>query len=1177
MLWSVRIGLCFVMVGKVFQVLGERGFKPFDFIWALFLAIVFCFSVCRLEALYRTFKESDQIQGIWYAVYFTVSLLFLFYPLDHAKTTVTEFKRMIGAGIIADYDVSKTIHYFTNWFVCFALCFPIFLLLANDHAKQKKSDERQIVSNYLDKVVVLANLDLIFRGITYFYDSSLSENVYYDSTSLLRLLVVSGLVYLWLELDKNIAADQYLQMVFCGYAVSYPVSVLFFNGRMLIKVQAVTLCFMFVLAKGCKKIFQKEGMHFVLKSGVLVLCLFPFMTSFYTELINIMNQHRLFVAHPKKYYVIAAVLLIVLWLFLAFIMKKKGWMLSKWKNWSYPWLVFGISCLSVQLPLESVYHADIFETANSSILISDFLNFGSIPIVEHYGGHMMTGVWEGLIYAFINQDYAGAVFSPYAVYLLPLLAVLFFCLVKCVWNADIAVWVTLLFPFYDYWSYFGLGMLLCLAVIGFVRKNTYSRALLIWAAFAWCVLYRLDLGYAFGMACIAALIIYVLISHNKSAAKQLAVSFLAVGAAGVIVWCMLCVCKNLNPLERAMEFLQISFSNANWAYNGIGNYGNMVFAWCYLFVPFMMEAGLLYTICSSKFRNRLEIEKCMLLLIFGISYFVNFSRGLVRHSLAEMNTTVIIWSAYVFLAIFISCIKEKQSLFLIAFTLLILCHTLFLQDSNFTARSILDTASYKTGNFVEEWTMECSADEEVDRDGTLKTYWEKLSESAETVNRVQWEESLAGKIAAYRIILETLLEQDETYMDFMNHSFLYSAIGRKDPVYVSQVPGQLSGEYTQEQFIKQIQNHMDDIPVVLMPFEESGFAVSLDGISNVYRYYKVAEFIYNHYRPLCSYEEFAVWCLPKRYDEMKQKLDRLKKDVTNDFLACETLKTGNCRVIQDKINKKIEIACTGADPMIDGIQTFVDLDEYDRGNIRITIEYESSVDGNMQIYYTTDAEEEYTEEKSVSVEVTGNGWAEFIVPVTKNSRLRLDIPEKSTTIIQSIRVAMAVDLISWGYDGALQTQDEAGNYVSAYNGSFHNYSIGHLPRIWAEFDKKHAIKNKVVTELKPSDSYYFMEKPIGRNEHGNYLMLSVNYKGEENESEEGDTSGYVDAVVKLGNYDNGKFNERYQYTITLKEGYHQYLIRISSDYYWYSSQIHAVGVSSEAALEGLGIAILEGD
>ncbi|MCI8300590.1 MAG: hypothetical protein HFI69_09595 [Lachnospiraceae bacterium] len=136
------------------------------------------------------------------------------------------------------------------------------------------------------------------------------------------------------------------------------------------------------------------------------------------------------------------------------------------------------------------------------------------------------------------------------------------------------------------------------------------------------------------------------------------------------------------------------------------------------------------------------------------------------------------------------------------------------------------------------------------------------------IQRIKFDETLENRVKGYQAVIDALLEEDETFIDFISKTFIYSAIGRRNPVYVSQSPLQLSGEFTQEQFVKQVEG----IPIVLMPVDKENdrysdgsirmdyFTKGLDGIANPVRYYKVAEYIYQNYVPLCVYEnDYAVW------------------------------------------------------------------------------------------------------------------------------------------------------------------------------------------------------------------------------------------------------------------------------------------------------------------------------
>lgn len=983
------------------------------------------------------------------------------------------------------------------------------------------------------------------------------------------LILLAGISYIVFRFDKKICAGHYLKLLICGFSVSYPVSVLttcWIGENLLFGIQAVILVFMILFIFFSKTKWQEDSVVQILSAGSMALPLFPFLTSFYIELIHILNQRGIFVTHISDWYGLLSIALICSAGIIVFIRKKIGLKFENWKSWSYGWLIFGISCLSVQVPFQTVYGAHIYESANYSVLISDFLNFGSVPLVEHYGGHMLSSVLEGLIYAVLNNDFSGAAFSPYANYIVGLLAILFYIFVKYMSDEDMALWTTLLLPFYNFWSFFGIGMLVCVAVCAYIKKHTYSRAFAVWLSFVWCSLVRLDLGYAFGIACVASLVIYSLIEKDKKAGKQLTLSFMAVGMGGILIWFVLCLAKGIHPIERLLEFIKISASNTVWAYTGIGEAGNAVFSWCYLFVPFSIELALLYTVFSKKFREKIGVTRWAILLIFGISYFANFPRAVVRHSLVEMRVILIVWTGYMFLSAFASNFINKDLLFVPIFTVFMICSTLFLQNDNFSEVSIADQSVSKMEEFVELWSK--SAD-----DGSEDTYWEALKKNKTVVDRVVWDETLAAQVIPYQTVIDLLLDQDETFIDFMNRSFLYSGIQRKDPVYVVQSPLLLSDDFTQEMFIKEFAN----TPIVLMPAKESDLNTVLDGIANVYRYYKVSEFIYEHYQPLCSSGEFAVWCLNERYDEMKQKLENVKTKTYDEPWQWENVSANNCN-IEENEDGGIIISSTGIDPFVDGLQNFLDLKSYEGLNMKLSVVYESSTEGVIQMYYASD-EKFYTEEKSKCIEMTRSGIAEFILPVTKEMRLRMDISEESVVKLKSISTTLYFENLSWGYDGAVIAKDHAGNETLTYNGNFHNYNIAQLPFIWAEYDEKKAIENRRTAVLNNIDTCFVFDGSavISDREKGNYLYFSADCVKEGSESKSEQEDELISAVVKLGTYEAGRFHEKYRYTMNLCEGMNSYLIRVSSDYYWYTDNINAVSLECGQTLSEIHLEILQGD
>ena len=1144
-------------------------------VFSCLMGIGLCYTICRIETIYQSFVQAEKKIGIWYAIYFAVSLVLIYNPLDRIRNEVTEFARVIGIGIVENVDVSKRVNNFNMWFIIFAITFILFYLLVNHLLHKQFGEENKKVILFLDNFMVLANCSLLLRCITYFYDESISDSVYYFSSYAVMLVVFVAIAYIVFRLENNISANEFAKLVLIGVSVSYPLAIFvaleWGEGRVLLGVMFICQVLILSLCKFTPNIIMSKYYAYILTGGVLILCMLPAMTSVYIELIHVLNQYSLFVARPAKYYKIAVLLMVLICLVYILLLIKNKWTVTDWKKWVYPWLIFGMACLSVQIPIQSTYNLDMFESANYGILISDFFDYGSIPIVEHYGGHMLANVWEGILYGLVNNDYIGAVVSPYSSLFLIVLVVLFFYLIKNAWNEDMALFVTLFFPFYSFWNYYGLGMLICLAAMAYVRKNSYSHAVLLWLSFIWCALYRLDLGFAYGMAVIVSLSIYIIVSKNWKAIKELGVTLLGWGLIGFGAWVVICIRKGIDPINRLLEFLLLTLSNQNWAQPGIGNIGNTVFVWSYCIIPFMVVICLLYVVFSKKIRESIGDEKWILLLVLGFSYVGNFSRGLVRHSLVEGVTYIVMWCAYLFLALSLSVFKSNKKLILPVFMALMLFDTLFFQESNFTATCIVDGTASTPGTIVESWIPGRFDNED------QMTYWEELSYNQQVVDRVQLNENLQLMIDSYETIINTLLKDDETFVDFINKTMIYSIIGRENPAYISQSPMQLSGEFTQRQFLDEIQGS----PIVLMPIDaDDSYSFALDRVANAYRYYKVVEYVYHNYVPLCKCGDiYAIWCLPEKYDEYQSKLKyvTMEFDYLSELINCDNINIEGMNLLKNP-DGTIRVVSIDTDSKITELQNLIDLSSYIGQKIKIRLEYTTEIEeGNIQFFYTTERDEEYSEEKAITVGISNSGIADFVIPITEYSRLRLDIPENSEIEISSFGIQALCEFIDYGYDGPIEKIDVDRNIKYDYISVLHNYDLEHLPRIWAERDEKNAMSNAVITELQYMDGFYaFESENVNLGENGNYLKINAVYDGTDLNGLYDDDDEFLDVTIVLGDCQNGKFIEKCRYTLKIQEGTHDYLLRVSADYYWYLGEINAVKIQTDG-VHNVDMQILEGD
>ena len=1162
---------CFLAVGiqstYTYMMLGN-GLELFvKLLFAIIIAGALSYTILNIKEMLEVFKNTEKKQGFLYALYFAIYTILFFNPLESIHTQVTEFSRVIGSGLINGEDVLKRVNNFNYWFLYLLICFSLFFLLVNYFKAKIYSTENQKVIKFLDNLIVLANIIQGFKCINYFYNESLDMPVFYYSEYLLMAVLLIGIAYIGLKLERKLSIDHFAKLMVSVLMCSLPLTILITNsrifgiqewdsGRLLMGIQIVLLTILIIIMKIVNANWVKKFNSSVLTFVVVCMSFIPFGTSFFIELITILNQHEIFFVNVSHVYFYTIIVTFAIVSLFAVVVCIKNICLENWKNIAYPAIIFGVACLWRQLPISAVYSPELFESANTSILISDFLNFGDIPIVEHYGGHMMSGVWEGIIYGLLNNDYMGAALTPYFRYSATVIAILFFFLVKQIWDENIALLVALFFPFYKSVEFWGLGHLMVLAAIAYVKNNTYKRAALFWLSLAWCVLYRMDLGVAFAAASIVVLALYIISEKNLKAIKQLMVSLFTVGGGVGILWCIICIRNDINPINRLFEFLLISASNQNWAYAGIGNNTLSMYAWTYIFVPFAVVLCLAYTMFSKSFKNSVHKESWILILILGFSFVFNYSRGLVRHSLVETALNPIMWTAYTFFAVFVASVIKNGKLFLPIFTIFILCNSLLLSDNNFSERSIADYSVERVGTFTETW---------------------KAQENWEVIERIKIDKNVGRIINKYQVMMDTLLEEEETFVDFINKTFIYSAINRQNPAYVSQSPLQLSGEFAQEEFIKEIES----VPIVLMPLDSENYSSSegLDGVANVVRYYKVAEYIFQNYIPLCAYEdEFAVWCLPERYGEMTKKVEALSAhdiELKDKLLLLEDMSRNHSEIVSN-VDGSLNINFTGVDPNVCDVQKLFDLTPYIDSEIKIVIDYKTDVAGLLEIFYTVNEGENYTEDNKQSVAIESEGTAYFTIPITQWTRLRFDTPEGSKVTIKSFKIDVYdCNLIDYGYDGPYPASD---GVTYSYLPYMHNYSVHELPRIWAEGDKKDSINNTVVAQLDYDMGVYrFNASEIEPGEDGNYLKVSMKYAGNDKAGKYKSDDETINAVLKLGNYEDGKFEIKYIYDFSVKEGEHEYIFRISNDYYWYLKQVDAVILECGESLIDVDMAILQGD
>ena len=1114
---------------------------------------------------------------VWAAV-LSLGYLWMYNPADKRHSQMEVFRRAFGMGVIQNADPDRLIHGFLLWIAGFALLLALFLGFAC-LVRRRSRPETAEAWQFLDDLMALASACAIFKAVEFFWRDAIDVPWISVAWQLLCLLFLTQAAWLLLHLERRISHSAWQCLQIAVLSAALPAAVLlnqeWSQGMLLLGIQMIFALLLIpgvrLFAKERKPAGQDQRPLFCL---TIAASLLPMMLSCYLELVNVANQYGIFLDHLHRWYAVLLVLLAGAAVVLYLALGRRRTSLPDARGIACPLLVAGFAMLRVQPALTAVYSADMFETANYSVLISDFLNFGKVPLVHHYGGHMMTDVWEGILYGLVNRDFAGAIFSPWSALSTVATALCFYWLLSHVWNREMAFWAALLLPAATGWDYYGMAVLLVLAVLAFVRKNTWFRAALVWLAAVWVVTYRLDTGAAFLVGALAALACWIIRDKNFRALRQLLITLAGYAAVFGGAWVLLCLADGISPLVRLREFIAASASNQNWSIGNLGDVSTMMYAALYMLLPLTVAGLLLYLVFSKKFAQALGTEKWMLLILFGGAYLANVQRTMVRHTSDIKNLGILLLTAPVFLAMF-AAFKKNIRLFLPALAVFSLAFSLMADTSVAVPAPLLNDAAKRTGSMVETW-----APTRLDRqDGRTTGMWTDIKQSGQVVQRVQWSEETQEKIQPLQKMADSLLMPHQTFVDMTNSTFAYSALNRRNPVYVSQSPMQVSGEFAQECFVQQISRDTANNPVVLLPADNAVpfGAAMLDNLPNPYRYYKISEYLYQNFVPLCRIGSYAIWYSKDQMSDLNSRGIMEMEEQLPGFASGAPLQLQECSA--EYTPEGLTLKASGGDPGIHNFAEYLKYDPQAVTSLQFSVSVTADTEAVLELFYTGDAEGGFsTQQMQVCVLPAGGGTAQFSVPVEQAGKLRLDFASAEQITITSVKIGSGLEAIDYGYDLYLLPEENGRRMIDPESNSLHWYGLKQLPLLWAERDSKNAAAQPVQAELTRQGDFWLLDHPEAIDKTaGNYLLLNAGASGRNYRDETAADDELVPAVLRLGHYDGTAFTELCTYEFDLKEGQHPYLFRISADYLWYLNGINAVLLETDKPVDQVQMQILQGD
>jgi hypothetical protein len=593
-------------------------------------------------------------------------------------------------------------------------------------------------------------------------------------------------------------------------------------------------------------------------TALLPLAAAPLCVTFMSELCNILNRHGVFANSKMTYTLLIYLAAVCACAGLFFLKKAPG--KSKLTALYASLTLFGFIALMSQAQMTVRVGAEFFESANHGLSVFQLFEYGKIPVVETYDTHMLSGQIFTYLYALLNNDFSVAVVGPYEVYTYFLAIGGLYALFSAAFGRTKAAFIVLFFPLFIPQSvlWVTIGFLLIPPAIGVMREPTKRNAFWYLTVAVLLALYKLDTFVMFFAGTAAVLTCYFIKSALKkqfAGVKNFLLSAGIFALALIVLWCVLCGIAGVNPFTRMMEFIHLSmFSNPNWAYGTFGDTGRASFALFYIVIPIVCTGTMLYLLYRALIAKRINNKLFIIASVLFVAFAANFSRGLVRHSLAESYTVFILGTALPFLAVSVAALTLKNGAGRACIALL--CASVAVMGVFNGAvpdnASVFNTGLSSYAHFSGYRTY----------DGVQE--------------RVVLDDDVLERQKLLRGVFDYFMEPDETYMSLQAESLSYYLAGRENPVYVNQSPWMLSDEYTKLQFVRQVDARRDKVAFAFVPK-----AKVLDAINDRIRFYPLYEYLYMNFTAVVEFGG-GNWLLYCRNEKLPAIAARLAAPLPAD-------------------------------------------------------------------------------------------------------------------------------------------------------------------------------------------------------------------------------------------------------------------------------------------------------
>ncbi len=667
-------------------------------------------------------------------------------------------------------------------------------------------------------------------GIGLFFLEYLTK-VHETSVYFIVLLQLCFIVYLLLW-KSDVSYRHFGYYFLTAYILSFVIrelEIIFFNissvtpFSILVGVEFIVILLLVFFIKR-----KKDNPQNFMSIPMLIIPLLGFLS---TELYLISNQRQLNFLSPNKLFFIGLVILIA---FQAY--KKKT--LKNNDHFIYVLLIIGVATFSFYLPIVQ-QSTEMFELANPANSIMRMFLYNELPFIDFMNSHV---VWEWIfksIYVLFNGYSGSTDFVIYDFVDWVLFYIASWWLFKTFFNHKRYAFIAIIFiPFLPgivyrtmYFAIFNLCFLLRL------RRDFTLRNLLLnfgWIAFS--LFWRLDSGIASAVASIIVLFIILLKRNTIETWLTFIKASLIFGSFALLIFIssyliwkdhfIVAIKQSLSYFGAAQAhgLPTVSVSTNRYLYNS------------YFIFPFLVTGvGLvsIYHLFESKIEDKKNVNY-LILMFLVIVYFVNIPRGLVRHSLISGDTFINSFFFLIVLLFIYQLINNKK-------------HARWC----FLVLSVFILPNFKYGGALGNENLFQKFDKSFNQANNIYKQNEKINRCVQNKTHNDKTNSEFVKF------MNQNFNNSATFIDFSNTPMLYFYSNRNVPSYFCQYMQNTVNEYLQEENIKYLNNF--DVPITVFLHIPANWWDATDGVPNTIRYNKIAQYIFENYKPLGNVNDYWIW------------------------------------------------------------------------------------------------------------------------------------------------------------------------------------------------------------------------------------------------------------------------------------------------------------------------------